>query len=231
MEGGASQFDQKVRRTVFLDEIAPQVTVPIMQSALSQFGKVASIKLLHHPLSALVPQGCALIEFSNEEQAMRVAATTRKNLLMVGGMPRPVRVRMASKYMFDTAEVERSNLQQQQQQQQASSPQYEQQQKQEDKEKAKQDEERPNKWRMRVLSPGDPKMEKAQKIKAVRARQAAEMKMLLEKHEEQRAELHRRQENHWEDEHKKLEMIVKAGKHHGLDELRSFFGMGPPQKL
>ncbi|GBG80968.1 hypothetical protein CBR_g31525 [Chara braunii] len=227
LEEGPSEFEQKVRRTVFLDEIAPQVTVAIMQSALSQFGKVTSMKLVNHPLDPLVPQGCALIEFANEEQAMRVAATTRKNLLMVGGMPRPVRARMASKYMFDSAEVERSNLHHHHQKQQ----QKKKQEKEEDeKEKAKQEEERSSKWKLSVLTLGDAKRDKAEKLKQVRARQAAEIKMLLEKHEEQRAELHKRQESHWEDEFKKLDAINKAGKQHGVDELRAFFGMGPQQK-
>ncbi|KAM1724078.1 hypothetical protein PS2_021957 [Malus domestica] len=83
-------FEEKVKRTVYLDNISPQVTESIVKTALSQFGTVKS-NVLH----------CALVEMENPKEASVIGKEITEFRFMILGIPRLVRALSAAANMFD----------------------------------------------------------------------------------------------------------------------------------
>lgn len=97
-------FDEKVKRTVFLDNLSPQVTEPVVRTALSQFGTVKNVHFIPNYIERNIPQS-ALVEMENVRQAEAVVSEISQFPFMMSGMPRPVRARPAEAEMFDDRPV------------------------------------------------------------------------------------------------------------------------------
>ncbi|GAB2287466.1 hypothetical protein Dimus_021843 [Dionaea muscipula] len=98
-------FKEKVKRTVYLDNLSPQVTEAVIRTALDQFGSATNIQFIPNYLEPTSPARCALVELENETQATSVVEMLSNYPFMMSGMPRPVRVRPAEIEMFDDRPV------------------------------------------------------------------------------------------------------------------------------
>lgn len=94
-------FEEKVKRTVYLDNLSPKVTESVLKMALNQFGTVKSVQFIPNYMEPRnIPQ-CALVEMENSRQAGAVVSEISQFPFMMSGMPRPVRARPAEVEMFD----------------------------------------------------------------------------------------------------------------------------------
>lgn len=95
------KFLEKVRRTVYIDELTPLATKPVIESAFNQFGTVENVSFLPNYLGPKeLPLG-VLVQMQTEEMAKAVITTVTQFPFMVAGMPRPVRASPAELEMFD----------------------------------------------------------------------------------------------------------------------------------
>ncbi|XP_074568235.1 ASI1-immunoprecipitated protein 1 [Curcuma longa] len=95
-----NEFLEKVKRTIFLDNLSPQVTEPVVKKALGQFGNVVKIEFIpNYTIPYPIPQA-ALVEMENEKQAKGIVAELTSYPFMMSGMPRPVRAKPAKIEMF-----------------------------------------------------------------------------------------------------------------------------------
>ncbi|KAK7846227.1 ASI1-immunoprecipitated protein 1 [Quercus suber] len=93
-------FEERRKRTVYLDNLSPQVTEPVVKTALNQFGNVKSVQFIPNYIEPRnIPQ-CALVEMENTRQAEAVLSEIFQFPFMISGMPRPVRARPAEVGMF-----------------------------------------------------------------------------------------------------------------------------------
>lgn len=94
-------FEEKVKRTVYLDNLSPKVTEAVVKMALNQFGTVKSVQFIQNYVEPRnIPQ-FALVEMENSRQAKAVVSEISQFPFMMSGMPRPVRARPAEVEMFD----------------------------------------------------------------------------------------------------------------------------------
>ncbi|KAG6398531.1 hypothetical protein SASPL_139995 [Salvia splendens] len=93
------EFLKKVERTIYLDNISPAVTEPVLKAAIDQFAKVITVQFIH---AYLQPNGihAALVEVENRNQAETLINELESVPFMIGGMPRPVRAQAARIEMF-----------------------------------------------------------------------------------------------------------------------------------
>lgn len=95
-----ADFQQKLKRTVYLDNLSPLVTIPIVKTALGQFGVVVSAQIMPNSVDPKNAAVSALAEMQNERQAANTVTEINVNAFMIAGMPRPVRARPAVAEMF-----------------------------------------------------------------------------------------------------------------------------------
>lgn len=100
-EAEYAAFLEKVKRTVYLDNLSPQVTEPVIRTALDQFGNVKNVQFIPNYTEFRNIQHCALVEMENSKQAKDVVTSLHEFPFMMSGMPRPVRARAAEVEMFD----------------------------------------------------------------------------------------------------------------------------------
>ncbi|OMO57619.1 hypothetical protein CCACVL1_25733 [Corchorus capsularis] len=93
-------FVKKMRRTVYLDNLSPHVTEPVVRTALDQYGTVKSVQFIPNYFEPNNLPRCALVEMEKEKQAEVVVSTLSHYPFMMSGMPRPVRARAAEAEMF-----------------------------------------------------------------------------------------------------------------------------------
>ena len=67
-EAEYAAFEEKVRRSVYLDNLSPKVTEPIVNKAISQFGIVKNVQFIPNYLEKNIPVS-ALVEMENSSQA------------------------------------------------------------------------------------------------------------------------------------------------------------------
>ncbi|XWS13229.1 hypothetical protein CRYUN_Cryun36dG0019800 [Craigia yunnanensis] len=68
-------FKEKVRQTVYMDNLSPHVTESVMRTALDQYGTVKSVQFIPNHLGPQnIPQ-CSLVEMEKEKQAEVVIST------------------------------------------------------------------------------------------------------------------------------------------------------------
>ncbi|KAF2314205.1 hypothetical protein GH714_024058 [Hevea brasiliensis] len=103
-EAKYAAFEEKVKRTIFVDNLSPQVTETVLAKALNQFGTVVSASLIPNYLE---PRNilCALVEMEDSEKAKKVISSITEFPFLIAGMPRPVRARFAEVEMFDDRPV------------------------------------------------------------------------------------------------------------------------------
>ncbi|KAJ0976889.1 hypothetical protein J5N97_012363 [Dioscorea zingiberensis] len=93
-------FQEKVKRTVFLDNMSSQVTEAVIRTALGQFGNVVNVEFIPNATIPFdIPQ-CALVEMGNEKEATAIISEMKNFPFMMSGMPRPVRAQPAKAGMF-----------------------------------------------------------------------------------------------------------------------------------
>ncbi|XVE81080.1 hypothetical protein DITRI_Ditri15bG0034500 [Diplodiscus trichospermus] len=93
-------FEEKVRRTVYIDNLSPHVTESVLRTALDQYGTVKSVQFIPNYLGPQNTPQCALVEMEKEKQAEVVISTISQFPFMMSGMPRPVRASAAKVEMF-----------------------------------------------------------------------------------------------------------------------------------
>ncbi|WOG88584.1 hypothetical protein DCAR_0207819 [Daucus carota subsp. sativus] len=94
-------FKEMVKRTVYLDNLRPQVTDAVIRTALDQFGKVVKVQLVSNLIGPENISSAALVEMENAEQANQIITELASYPFMISGMPRPVRAIAAEMEMFD----------------------------------------------------------------------------------------------------------------------------------
>ncbi|XP_043689490.1 uncharacterized protein LOC122640382 [Telopea speciosissima] len=94
-------LEEKLKRTVFLDNLSPQVTAAVLKSALGQFVNVIEVQFIPNYLGPSNIPRCALVELETVKQARSIVEEMTNYPFMMSGMPRPVRARITHKDMFD----------------------------------------------------------------------------------------------------------------------------------
>ncbi|XP_008785867.1 uncharacterized protein LOC103704384 [Phoenix dactylifera] len=95
-----AEFEEKVRRTVFLDNLSHKVTPAVIKMALGQFGNVVNVEFIpNYTIPYNIPQ-CALVEMEDAKQANSIITEMTDFPFMMSGMPRPIRARRAKAEMF-----------------------------------------------------------------------------------------------------------------------------------
>ncbi|KAL7098549.1 hypothetical protein ACP275_09G024000 [Erythranthe tilingii] len=94
-------FLEKVKRTIFVDNLSPQVTESVLRAAFNQFGNVSSVQFIPNYFELNNMPQSALVEMENPKQAREIVGQMENYCLMILGMPRPVRARPAKVEMFD----------------------------------------------------------------------------------------------------------------------------------
>ncbi|KAF5198047.1 RNA-binding (RRM/RBD/RNP motifs) family protein [Thalictrum thalictroides] len=93
-------FQEKVKRTVYVYDLSPKVTKPVLKTAFGQFGNVTNIHFIPNYTDLRnIPQS-ALVEMETAKQAECIIAELTEYAFMMSGMPRPVRVSAAQAEMF-----------------------------------------------------------------------------------------------------------------------------------
>ncbi|XAR50567.1 hypothetical protein NMG60_11004922 [Bertholletia excelsa] len=100
-EGEYAEFKDKVKRTVYIDNLSPQITEAVLRSAMEQFGNVNKIHFIPNYTNPTNLPQCALVEMENLEQAKNIVSVMNSFPFMISGMPRPVQVCPAEMEMFD----------------------------------------------------------------------------------------------------------------------------------
>ncbi|XP_057794155.1 uncharacterized protein LOC131010585 isoform X2 [Salvia miltiorrhiza] len=94
-------FLVKVKRTIYVDNLSPKVTEPVMRTAFNQFGNVKSVQFISMYLEPKNAPQAALVEMENPKQARAIIDEMGSYPFMILGMPRPVRASAARLEMFD----------------------------------------------------------------------------------------------------------------------------------
>ncbi|XP_057804572.1 uncharacterized protein LOC131019958 isoform X2 [Salvia miltiorrhiza] len=94
-------FLEKVKRTIYVDNLSPQVTEPVVRTAFNQFGYVKSVQFISIYLESKNAPQAALVEMENPKQASSIITEMGSYPFMILGMPRPIRASAARLEMFD----------------------------------------------------------------------------------------------------------------------------------
>ncbi|KAM7471083.1 hypothetical protein LguiA_009266 [Lonicera macranthoides] len=100
-EAEYAAFEEKVKRTVYVDNLSPQVTESVLKTALNQFGNVTNAEFIPNYMEPVSLPLAALVEMENSKQARQIISEMANFPFMMSGMPRPVRARAAEVEMFD----------------------------------------------------------------------------------------------------------------------------------
>ncbi|XP_047048936.1 uncharacterized protein LOC124653921 isoform X2 [Lolium rigidum] len=94
------EFEDKIKRTVYLDNLSHQVTEAVIKAALSQFCTIRKVSfVVNYTIPYNIPQS-ALVEMETEKDAEVVVSMLHDFPFMMSGMPRPVRAIQATAEMF-----------------------------------------------------------------------------------------------------------------------------------
>lgn len=94
-------FEEKVKRTIYIDNLSPVSTEAVVKAAFDQFGNVIQFKFIPNYLEPRNIGQAALVELENADQAKTIISEISSSSFMICGMPRPVRARAAEAEMFD----------------------------------------------------------------------------------------------------------------------------------
>ncbi|XP_019186651.1 PREDICTED: uncharacterized protein LOC109181356 [Ipomoea nil] len=94
-------FEEKVKRTVLIDNLSPLATESVLKAAFNQFGDVTSVYLIPNYVEPINTARAALVEMRTPNQAGNIIYEVSESPFMISGMPRPVRARAAEIEMFD----------------------------------------------------------------------------------------------------------------------------------
>ncbi|WVZ62581.1 hypothetical protein U9M48_012317 [Paspalum notatum var. saurae] len=94
------EFEDKVKRTIYLDSLSLQATDAVIKTALNQFGNVRNVNFLtNYTVPFTIPQS-ALVEMETEQEAVSLVNLLDEFPFMIAGMPRPVSAKHATVEMF-----------------------------------------------------------------------------------------------------------------------------------
>ncbi|CAI5974833.1 unnamed protein product [Closterium sp. NIES-64] len=82
-------FEERVARSILVDELCGAVTPAALQSALGQFGTVRSVQMVPNLLHPRRSSGCAIVELHSRHLALKMLADISESILIVGAGPRP----------------------------------------------------------------------------------------------------------------------------------------------
>ncbi|WMV24052.1 hypothetical protein MTR67_017437 [Solanum verrucosum] len=94
-------FENKVKQSVYIDNLSPLAKESVIKAALDQFGNVIQVTLIRTYLELKGMGRAALVEMQNADEARTIISEIRNSPFMISGMPRPVRARPAVVEMFD----------------------------------------------------------------------------------------------------------------------------------
>ncbi|XP_020083890.1 uncharacterized protein LOC109706917 [Ananas comosus] len=95
-----AEFEEKVKRTVLLENLSPHVTASVIKTAVDQFGTAVNVEFIpNYTLPYNIPQA-ALVEMEDPKHVDTVISMMTDFPFMMSGMPRPVRARRAQPEMF-----------------------------------------------------------------------------------------------------------------------------------
>jgi len=95
-----ADFEEKVKRTIYIDHLSPQVTTPVIKAALAQCANVTNVEfIVNYTIPYDIPSA-ALVELDDEMQAKAAVELMTDFPFIIGGMPRPVRATYAKAEMF-----------------------------------------------------------------------------------------------------------------------------------
>ncbi|KAF5196883.1 RNA-binding (RRM/RBD/RNP motifs) family protein [Thalictrum thalictroides] len=92
------EFQEKMKRTVYVYDLSPKVNNSVIRTALGQFGDVINIHIIPNYTENI--SQCALVEMGTAKQAKCIIAEMTNYPFMMSGMPRPVRASAAQEDMF-----------------------------------------------------------------------------------------------------------------------------------
>lgn len=93
-------FPEKVKCTIYIDNLSHQVTKSVLETAFNQFGNVTNVQFIPtHFASCRIY--AALVEMQSVKQADDIVHEMRDSPFMISRMPRPVRAQKARMEMFD----------------------------------------------------------------------------------------------------------------------------------
>ncbi|XP_071735167.1 ASI1-immunoprecipitated protein 1-like [Rutidosis leptorrhynchoides] len=99
LKDAIASFEEKVERTIYIDNLSPQVTKSVLETAFGQFGTVTNVQFMPtHFASCCVY--AALVEMQSVKQAVDIVGEVNDSPFMISGMPRPVRAKKACAEMF-----------------------------------------------------------------------------------------------------------------------------------
>ncbi|KAL8457791.1 hypothetical protein ACS0TY_035607 [Phlomoides rotata] len=94
-------FLENVERTVYVDNLSPEVTEAILKAACNQFGSVKSVQFIPNYFEPINAPQAALVEMETPKQAREIIIEMANYPFMILGKPRPVRSRPATVEMFE----------------------------------------------------------------------------------------------------------------------------------
>ncbi|XP_058224432.1 uncharacterized protein LOC131333748 [Rhododendron vialii] len=101
VKADSAAFEERMRRTVYVDNLSPQVNESILKSAFDQFGNVQKVEFFPNFAEESNMPHCALVEMDSPELAKELVQAMSNQPFMIFGMPRPVRVCAAEMEMFE----------------------------------------------------------------------------------------------------------------------------------
>lgn len=95
-------FQERVRRTIYIDNLSPQVNESVLKNGLDQYVNVKGVQFIPNYIEPKNMARCALVEVETSEQAQAII----EDLIgaypfMILGIPRHVRARPAEAEMFN----------------------------------------------------------------------------------------------------------------------------------
>jgi hypothetical protein len=95
-----ADFKEKVKKTIYLDQLSPQVTSQVIKAALAQCANVVNVEfIMNYTIPFDIPSA-ALVELDNEMQVKASVELMSDFPFIIGGMPRPVKATPAKPEMF-----------------------------------------------------------------------------------------------------------------------------------
>ncbi|KAL6844238.1 hypothetical protein ACP4OV_025911 [Aristida adscensionis] len=95
-----ADFKEKVRRTIYLDQLAPHVSSGVIKAALAQCANVVNVEFIENYTVPFDIPCSALVEMEDQAQARAAVELMADFPFIIGGMPRPVKATHAKPEMF-----------------------------------------------------------------------------------------------------------------------------------
>ncbi|KAK4751358.1 hypothetical protein SAY87_004840 [Trapa incisa] len=93
-------FRERVKRTIYIDNLSPQVNESVLRNAFDQYGSVKGVQFIPKYAEPHHMGQSALVEVDTPQQAQAIIEIVSSYPFMILGMPRPVRARPAELEMF-----------------------------------------------------------------------------------------------------------------------------------